>query len=756
MVAQERVTFGSQDDLKAEMEGLRHSLLPAFLIAVLATSWLWFAYTVISRQPLGLNGTAYVLLLLASCLAYGLRERYHTVACWALLLGMVLAKSLIAIAQPNSLVPAFGVLVVIAANALLGTGAALLVVLLAWLGVGVARYASGDGLEVAANGQALALYLLTAGASWLTARPLKTSVAWALNGWENAHRALLEARKRRGEMYRVVRALEEATYRLERTNNELIVAQHEAEVARALKARFAATVSHELRAPLNLILGFSRLMALSPESYGEPLPRAYRADIDAIYRNSQHLLALVDDILDLSQIEAQRLPLVKDRIDLEEDVVKKAVDIVQTLAERKGLYLRLELAGNLPWVLADQVRLRQALLNLLTNAIRFTERGGITVRTRQQDGMLVVSVQDTGKGIASEDIPKLFQEFHQLHPNETREGAGSGLGLSISKHLIELHGGQIWAESRQGVGTTFHFTIPLPETDSPIAATVKTGDLHLALKPHDSCLIVHDDPGVMRLFARRLEGYRVVGTPNLQDAPRLIDELHPRAILTTPSLAEELTRQLSQAPFDVPIITCALPRIADQGQFQGVISYLVKPFAPEALAATMRQVEHDGETTVLLVDDDPDAVDLLERMLTLIPRPYNILKAYDGLQALQQMQRTVPDVAFVDLIMPGMDGGELIAKMRADERTREVPVVIVSAQSWIENSATLGTSLGVTSREPLSLSTGLQCLKALLDALSPRYLAKEAIAQSSATGSPDRWASPIRQPPQAPKLGEVG
>jgi len=751
-----QVAFGSQDDLKAEIEGLRQSLLAAFLPIVLATSWLWFSYVVIYAQPLNLNSIACLLLILSSWSAHKLRPRYHATACWLLLLGMVSAESLIVAAQPGSLAPAFGILIVIAANALLGTREALFIALLAWLGVGIAQYLIGYASKAVGNTQVLTLYLLTAGISWLAARPLKTSVSWALAGWDQAHKALLEARERRGEMYRVVRALEEATYRLEHTKNELIVAQHEAEVARALKGRFVAMVSHELRAPLNLILGFSRLMALSPESYGEPLPRAYRADIDAIYRNSQHLLALVDDILDLSQIEAQRLPLVKDRTDLEEDVVKKAVDIVQTLAERKGLYVRLELAGNLPWILADQVRLRQALLNLLTNAIRFTEHGGITVRTSQQDGVLMVSVQDTGRGIAPEDMPKLFQEFHQIHPSETRDGAGSGLGLSISKHLIELHGGQIWAESRQGTGTTFYFTVPLPDTETPPAATVRTGEAQLTLKPHDSCLIVHDDPGVMRLFARRLEGYRVVGIPNPQDAPRVIDELHPRAILTTPLVADLLRQQLAQAPFDVPIITCSLPRAAEQDHLRGVIGYLVKPIAPEALAAAMRKVERDGETTVLLVDDDPDAVDLLERMLTLIPRPYNILKAYDGLQALQYMQQVVPDVAFIDLVMPGMDGGELIAKMRAAERTREVPVVVVSAQGWLEDNTTLGTSLSVSCREPLSLSTGLQCLKALLDALPPRYLAGEASAQSFATRPPAQAASPIHQLPQAPKPIGIG
>ena len=206
----------------------------------------------------------------------------------------------------------------------------------------------------------------------------------------------------------------------------------------------------------------------------------------------------------------------------------------------------------------------------------------------------------------------------------------------------------------------------------------------------------------------------------------------------------------------MPIITCSLPRMAEQGRFQGVISYLVKPIAPEALATAMRKVERDGETAVLLVDDDPDAVDLLERMLTLIPRPYNILKAYDGLQALQQMQQIVPDVVFVDLVMPGVDGNELIARMRAEERTCKVPVVVVSAQGWIEDNATLGTLIGVSCREPLSLSTGIQCLKALLDALPPRYLAERAASELSVAGPLDRAASPTPQPPQAPKPIGIG
>jgi signal transduction histidine kinase/CheY-like chemotaxis protein len=682
----------------------------------------WFPYMMFHEWALPINSAVSAVLLAGSISAYALRRKHYALACWVLLVSAILGDSLVILAHPNSRALTLGVLIVVAANALLSTRAALAAATLMWgLGTLAANLAQGIPALTAANGDMLLTYYLTGGAVWLASRPLHTSIEWALAGWTEARKALAEARARRAELYRTVRALEEATYRIERMNNELLVAERDSQEARILKARFAATVSHELRAPLNLILGFSKLMALSPDSYGGPLPRAYRADVDAVYRNSQHLVALIDDILDLSQIEAQRLPLVKDRVDLQEDVIKKAVSIVQPLAERKGLCLRLEITSDLPWVLADPMRLRQALLNLLTNAIRFTERGGITVRAKSLDGALVVSVQDTGQGIASDDLPKLFQEFRQLQRGPTGEATGSGLGLSISKHLIELHGGQIWVDSQEKVGTTFSFSIPLPGSDL-LPPMVKTENLRGPTPPGDYCLIVHDDARLVRLLAHALEGYRIVGLPDTQQLLTLAEQLHPRGILTTPELVESVRAELVAAPFDVPVLSCALPRVADHDHLGRILSYLVKPITTETVTATMHLVEHDGESTVLLVDDDPDAVRLLERLLTTIPRPYRILRAYDGVQALALVQETLPDIIFLDWAMPGMDGREVLLRLRADGRTRAVPVAIVSARDWVEDNITLGADLGISYRMPLDIARGAKCLGALLDGASPAYL----------------------------------
>jgi signal transduction histidine kinase/CheY-like chemotaxis protein len=721
MVVEKGVAVG-HDDCRVELEHLHQSLLPNLLLMATIFGWLWFGVTLAAQWDLA-NVTPTFGLFAMTALAYRVRQRCYRAACWLFILGLIVHLATIVAINPYSSALAFGVLVIVAANALLGAREAFAATVLTWLAGSAAQHVSlgAASQTYAGTGDTLVLYALTLGVSWLATRPLQQSVAIALTAWATSRQTLDEVRRRRGELYRALRALEEATCRIEHMNNALVVAQRQAEEARALKARFAATVSHEIRGPLNLILGFSRMMVLFPERYEEPLPDAYREDVDTIYRNSQHLLALVDDVLDLSQIEAHRLPLVKDRIDLEEDVVKKVLNTMQSLAERKGLFLRQELAGSLPWVLADSVRLRQALLNLVTNAIRVTERGGITVRTALQVGHILVEVRDTGPGIPPEEMPKLFKEFHQVQVSEDSTGTGSGLGLSICKHLIELHGGEIWAESKVGAGTTFCFTVPLLDAASGAAELLKT-DSAPSVSTRQNCLIVHDDPYVVRTLGRHLEGYHVVGVLDHEETASLAETLRPRAIVTSQELAGRIIDQVAGQSTDASIIiSCALPRMTERHGTDGLLAFLAKPVSPEMATAVMRKVERNGETTLLLVDDEPDAVRLLEAMLTTMPRPYKILKAYDGLDAITIMQDTVPDIVFVDWVMPGMDGQQLIARMRTDERLRAVPAVVVSARDWVDDQVLLGTQVTVRLHKPMTVAKAGRCFSAVLEALSPGY-----------------------------------
>ncbi len=708
-------------DLQAELQNLRRELLSIILPIALILAWLWVPYSIIAQASVDVDIVPTLIVAVAMFFALRWKENNYHRACWLLFLSVVLAQAVALLHEPT-IVPAIpSVLIIVAANALLGPLSALLLAMLTWsIGLLIPQWIGVETSEMLGGSRLLFLYLGTLGMTWLMTRPLRVAIEWAIAGDIHARNALAEARERRGELYRVVRALEEATARIERMNNELIVARQEAETARVLKAQFVATVSHELRGPLNLILGFSKLMVFSPERYGEPLPDVYRADAVTIFRNTQHLSALIDDILDLSQVEAEKLPLIKEHLDIRE-VIQEAIDIVQPLIERKGLFLYREIAGELPSIWGDQVRLRQVMLNLLTNAIRFTEQGGVTIRAVCRETDLLISVQDTGRGIAPEEMPKLFREFHQLHLAERRELGGSGLGLSISKYLVELHGGKIWAESQQNVGTTFHFTIPLSGIDPDVSPIVKTGPRHVP-ETREVCLILHRDPSIIRLLARYIAGYRVIGVSEVQQALSLVQDLHPRAIITTPNLAEALWAELTTQPFSVPIIHCALPHLSRPGQFQGVLGYLIKPIKPELLAPFMYRVECEGETTVLLVDDDPDAVRLLESMLLAIPRPYKIFKAYDGAKALALMEEVVPNVVFLDLVMPGMSGEQVLERMRADERLRDVYVIVISARDWAENTLVLETPLSVLCRKPVPISRGAKCLQALLDNLSPDYL----------------------------------
>ena len=608
----------------------------------------------------------------------------------------------------------------------------------------------------AATSLNLGILWLTAALMWAAVGKLHLAVERAEGGQLRAWESMRAARLRRGELYGALRALEEATYRIERMNNELYMAKRDAEEARSLKGRFVATVSHEIRGPLNLILGFSRMMALFPERYGGPAPESYRTDIQTIYRSSQHLHALVDDILDLSQIDAQSLPLVKDQVHFEEDVIDKVVRIVGPLAERKGLYLHKDLPSDLPWVLADPVRLRQGLLNLLTNAVRVTEQGGITVRAQVESDRLLVAVQDTGPGISAEQMPQLFKEFQKLRDGQSDEAGGSGLGLSICKHLVELHGGRIWAESQRGVGTTFYFTIPLSDGQLPEPALIRTDEARHRSTLPKSYLVACEDPVIVRLLGRYIEDYRAIGLSDVHEVLRLTEELHPRAIIATPDLAESIRVQLAGTPFHVPIITFGASNGVGPRAFLAPLGYLVKPISAEAVAAFMRKVERDEETVVLVVDDDPDTVRLVELMLTALPRPYTILKAYDGGQALEIMRQTQPDVVFLDLLMPDLDGNQTLALMRSDDGLREVPVVILSAQDCGEGSVTLGTSISLYCQDPVEVARGAKCLQAMLDSVSPRYLSEPEPPALSEPAPPPRSVSPAHPSPPVPEPDPVG
>ena len=280
----------------------------------------------------------------------------------------------------------------------------------------------------------LVTIVLSTVASWLSTRNLYTALDWVWSGYEQARQNEEVARDRRAELRRALKALDEATYRLERANYMLALVRDQAEEARRLKQQFAQTISHELRTPLNLIVGFTEAMIQSPEYYGSQLPATYVRDLSIVYRNANHLQSLINDVLDLSRIEAAQMSLLPEETDPAR-LIQDAVETARGLVEARGLTLHTKVQDGLPTLWVDPVRIRQVLLNLLNNAARFTERGGVTVSAHRQEEMVVLSVSDTGVGIAEEDLPRIFREFQQLDGTTRRRHKGAGLGLAISQNV---------------------------------------------------------------------------------------------------------------------------------------------------------------------------------------------------------------------------------------------------------------------------------------------------------------------------------
>ena len=682
--------------------------------------------------------------LLAMAILYA--REHDDVLAGVLLVGVVLGSWTAALwLLPGEIVIWLSVLVVGTACTLFGTGSGLLAAALtslAMVGVSAQGRLSTDLMM----GGLLANWL---GASlfWLTARPVAMTLEWAWVSYADARERQEQLREQQAKLKQTLKSLESAYRRLEHLNDELNRARHTAEEARRLKSEFAARVGHELRTPLNLILGFSEMMVTAPHTYGAGrLPPAYQADIDAIYRNARHLAGLVDDVLDLSQVEAGRMGLVRDPIDLAE-IVGEAVRAIANHFDNRGLALDVALPANLPAVFADRTRIRQVLINLLNNAARFTDGGVVRVSAARDGGDVVVTVADTGVGIPPEALPRVFDEFCQIESSPQRQAGGSGLGLTICKQLVELNGGSIWVESEVGVGSKFSFTLPL--TDN-VATRALPGEWEVwdrvsrGREQALPALAVLAEDTLARTFARYLDGYRVLPAEDASDVAALAERAPLAGIIVASASPEEPWRALAQrgvAGTSLPVVACSVSGWHDRAAELGVSDYLMKPILRDEVRKVLSRVGKDART-VLIVDDSADMVRLLARIVRSCGRRYQVWQATSGEEALAIMRERRPDVVFMDLLMPGIDGYALLELMRSDERLRDVPVVVVTAHGGGSEMLSTG-EVGVTRSGGLSVDEVMRCLKGLFDALAAGPADRSAPARSAApSGSPASAAAP--------------
>ncbi len=564
---------------------------------------------------------------------------------------------------------------------------------------------------------------------WAAGHALLTVTQWSMFSFEQARKNMEEAREQRVELKQIQDDMLQANRELARLSDRLKTMHQVAEEARRAKEEFVANVSHELRTPLNMIIGFSEIITESPQVYGASLPPALLADIGAIQRNSRHLSRLVDDVLDLSQIEAGRMALNKEWASLP-DIIGAATLAVRPLFESKGFYLETQVPPDLPPVFCDSTRVRQVLINLLSNAGRFTEHGGVRVRIERAENEIVISVSDTGPGIGLEEQQKLFEPFQQLDSSIRRRHDGSGLGLSISKRFVEMHTGKMWIESQVGIGATIYFSLPL---ETPLPAIPGGGSALRWFNPYQPYekrtrrskapapsfvpryVLLEEGQTMQRLLDRYLDGVEITVVRDVEGAVRELAHSPAQALIVNAPPFQEMP-ELADLPYDTPAVTCWVPGGNEAAQQLGVVRYLLKPVTRETLFETLEALEN--VESVLLVDDKAEVLQLFARMLSSAERDYRVLRATSGPQALDLLRERRPDVMMLDLIMPGMDGFQVLQEKSQDPAIREIPVVIISATDP-SGEPIVSDTLTVTHGGGLSVRNLLACIQAVSEVLSP-------------------------------------
>jgi signal transduction histidine kinase/DNA-binding response OmpR family regulator len=471
----------------------------------------------------------------------------------------------------------------------------------------------------------------------------------------------------------------------ERTR-ELQAANRLLEEASRHKSEFLANMSHELRTPMNAIIGFTRLVMR--RSKDVLAPRQYE-NLEKISTSANHLLSLINDILDLAKIEAGRIEIYPVEFALE-PVVAECLHTVEPMLRSEHVRLGQEVEADLPTLVTDRDKVKQILMNLLSNAVKFTRTGTITMRARSHHGAIVVEVADTGIGIPAEALEHIFEEFRQADSSTTREYGGTGLGLAISQQFARLLDGEITVQSAVGSGSTFTLTLPQRYRSAAPAAPMMDipGRVEPTVTPEKApvVLAIDDDPNVLYLLQENLleAGYQVIGavhgTEGLQKARQLKPFVIILDILMPHKDGWQVLHELKTdaTTRDIPVVLLSIVDQKDLGYRLGAFDYLLKPFDREAILAALRRIA-PAHHRLLVVDDDPQVVELVHQLLA--DQPYEIEAAVDGQAALEAIARRQPDVILLDLLMPRLDGFGVLSYLHHTPSYRDIPVIVLTAKT---------------------------------------------------------------------------
>jgi len=471
-------------------------------------------------------------------------------------------------------------------------------------------------------------------------------------------------------------------------NDRLVHANVELQRAHEMEKRFLANMSHELRTPLNAILGFSQLLI-------DDLPGRIDAEtrlrfLNQVNSSGQHLLGLINDILDLSKVEAGLMEL-----HLAQTAVAEAIDVVvrtvEPLAAKKDIMVVSEAARDL-YLVADLGKLKQMLLNLVSNGIKFTPSGGqVTISARRDGSIVEITVSDTGIGIGEADRQSLFQEFRQLDQGSDRQQEGTGLGLALTKRFAELHGGTVSVQSSKGIGSRFTLRLPVEPPSLKTEPTPEPTPIGVTDLTRPLVLVVEDNPAAAELLARHLDsgGFRMEIARTGAEALTKARELKPVAITLDILLPEidgwEVLTRLKQedATRDIPVVVVSVVDNPQLGRALGALDYFVKPVDGKSLLSrlglyTFTSKVRQEEVRILVVDDEPANLELLEAVLQ--PAGFSVLRASGGQEGIEMARAHKPHLVLLDLIMPGVSGFDVVEALRSDESTRSIPIMVLTAK----------------------------------------------------------------------------
>ena len=460
-----------------------------------------------------------------------------------------------------------------------------------------------------------------------------------------------------------------------------------AEAANRAKSQFLGNMSHELRTPLNAIIGYSEILQEEARDLRQP---DFIPDLQKIHTAGKHLLALINDILDLSKIETGRMTLYLESFDAA-GLIQDVVTTLQPLIQKQANTLVVRCASDLGKMRADLTKVRQSLVNLLGNAAKFCERGRITLEATRETvagaEWVIFRVADTGIGISPEQLARLFQPFMQADASATRKHGGSGLGLAIAQRFCHMMGGDIYVESEVGRGSTFTIRLPATAAQPEVQNTQTDSQSESPRGGRRSVLVIDDDPAVRDLMKRFLskEGFQVMTAASSAEGLRLARQTHPDAITLDVMMSGvngwAMLSTLKSDPqlADIPVVMVTIADDKNLGYALGASDYLTKPIERDRLVATLKKYQRpDRSGWALIVEDDTAAREMLQRVLE--KEGWTAIGVENGRVALERVAAKQPELILLDLTMPEMDGFEFVHELRKREEWRTIPILVITAR----------------------------------------------------------------------------